>query len=203
MTGTVYIVEDDAALRDALCQLLEEAGFRVQTYADGPAFLAQFDADCHGCVILDMAMPGLSGAEVQAAMTETGHRIPVIFLTGHGTIPMAVQALQAGAVDFLEKPVRGKVLLERVRGALALAEDRRESTQQQWHAQQSYERLTPRERQVMSHVTEGLSSKEIARALDLSPRTVEVHRANIMRKLGASNLAELIKLSDLCPTKTR
>ncbi len=195
MTPTVFIVDDDPAMRDALCQLLENAGLLVVPYADGPAFLAGCGENCAGCILLDVAMPGMSGQQVQAALMERGVRIPILFLTGHGDIPMAVKAVQAGAVDFLEKPILGDVLLERVRRALALDEERRRAEGESREVQRRYRRLSPRERQVMGLVVSGLSSKEIARELDLSPRTIEVHRIHVMQKMGAENLVDLVNMA--------
>jgi two-component system response regulator FixJ len=194
----VFIVDDDDALRQALRHLLETAGLRVESYADGPAFLAACSADCAGCVVLDMAMPGMDGRQVHAALKERGVKLPVLFLTGHGDVPMAVQSLQAGALDFLEKPVKGAELLEGVRRGLALDDERRSAENRRREIRQRCERLTPRERQVMELVVAGLANKEIARDLDLSPRTVEVHRAHVMHKMGAASLVELVSLAGEC-----
>lgn len=198
MTPTVFIVDDDAAIRQALAQLLEVAGLRVQTYANGPSFLAVCGAACAGCVLLDVAMPGMNGHEVQAALKERGVQLPIVFLTGHGDIPMAVRAMQAGALDFLEKPIRSGELLERVRQALARDEERRTAQASRQQIQQRYARLSLREREVMSLVVAGLSSKEIARKLDLSPRTIDVHRAHVMHKMAVTNLVELVNLAPDC-----
>jgi two-component system response regulator FixJ len=198
MTPTVFIVDDDSAMREALRQTLEFAGFNVETYANGSSFLATCKKDCVGCLLLDVAMPDMSGQEVQAALTERGVRIPIIFLTGHGDIPMAVRAVQAGALDFLEKPVRSAHLLERVRHALALDEERRRTEGDAQRIQQCYGRLSQREREVMALVISGQSSKEIARQLDLSPRTVEAHRTHVMSKMGAANVAELVSMAAYC-----
>lgn len=198
MTQTVFIVDDDAAIRDALSQLLETAGFGVECHADGNAFLAALTEDRPGCVLLDIAMPGLSGLEVQAALKARGLAAPVIFLTGHGDIPLAVRAVQAGAVDFLEKPVQGGMLLERVRRALALDEEWRQTLGRTQAIQQRYARLSAREREVMAQAVAGLTCKEIAQKLGISPRTVEVHRTHVMHKMGAANLAELVNMAASC-----
>lgn len=194
MTPTVYVVDDDPAIRRALTQLLEVAGFRVEPHADGPAFLAACGEACAGCVLLDVAMPGMSGHEVLARLRSRGIHIPVVFLTGHGDVPMAVRSLQAGALDFLEKPIRSDVLLERVSRALVLDMERRTAANSAQQLQQRFARLTPRERQVMDLVVAGNSNKVIARELELSPRTVESHRTNVMHKIGVSNLAELVRI---------
>jgi FixJ family two-component response regulator len=195
---TVFVVDDDAALRDALVQLLEADGLRVEAYADGPTFLTACGEDCPGCVLLDMAMPGMTGRQVQAALKDRGWNIPILFLTGHGDIPMAVRAVQNGAVDFLEKPVHGAVLLERVHRALTLDRNRREAQAHAHAVRQRHARLSPREQEIMALVVAGRSNKEIARQLGLSHRTVEVHRTHIMDKMGAANLAELVSMAAYC-----
>ena len=198
MSQTVIVVDDDAAMRDALVQLLEAAGLKVETYADGPTFLAACDQDRSGCLLLDMAMPGMSGLEVQAALNARGAAIPIIFLTGHGDIPMAVRAVQAGAVDFLEKPIQGAALLKRVQRALTLDQEWRQTKGRVQAIQQRYARLSSRERECMALAASGLTSKEIAQKLGISPRTVEVHRTHVMHKMGATNLADLINLAACC-----
>ncbi len=198
MNQTVFVVDDDEDMRDALAQLLETAGLRVDVYADGSAFLAAYDADRAGCLLLDMAMPGMSGLEVQAALKARGMSIPIVFLTGHGDIPMAVQAVQGGAVDFLEKPVQGATLIERVRRALQLDEAWRQNHLHSQGVRLRYARLSKREREVMALAVSGLTSKEIARELDISPRTVEVHRTHVMHKMGAANVADLVNLAAHC-----
>jgi two-component system response regulator FixJ len=198
MNPTVFVVDDDAAMRDALAQLVETAGLQVEAHADGPAFLAAFEANRPGCLLLDMAMPGMNGFEVQAALNARGLSIPIIFLTGHGDIPMAVQAVQAGAVDFLEKPIQGAALLERVQRALALDEEWRHTLGRTQAIRQRCANLTSRERECMALAVSGLTSKEIARELGISPRTVEVHRTHVMHKMGAANMAELVNMAACC-----
>jgi FixJ family two-component response regulator len=198
MNQTIFILDDDAAMRDALVQLLETSGLQVEAHADGPAFLAAHETDRPGCLLLDMAMPGMTGLEVQAALNARGMTIPIIFLTGHGDIPMAVRAVQAGAVDFLEKPIQGAALLERVQRALALDLEWRQTQGRIQAIQQRYERLSSRERECMAFIASGLTSKEIARELGISPRTVEVHRTHVMHKMGAANLADLLNMAACC-----
>lgn len=198
MNQTIFVVDDDTAMRDALVQLLETSGLQVEAHADGPAFLAVHEADRPGCLLLDMAMPGMTGLEVQAALNARGLTIPIIFLTGHGDIPMAVRAVQAGAVDFLEKPIQGAALLERVQRALALDLEWRQTQGRIQAIQQRYARLSSRERECMAFIASGLTSKEIARELDISPRTVEVHRTHVMHKMGAANLADLLNMAACC-----
>lgn len=198
MNQTIFIVDDDVAMRDALAQLLETSGLQVEAHAGGPAFLAAYEADRPGCLLLDMAMPGMTGLEVQAALNARGLTIPIIFLTGHGDIPMAVRAVQAGAVDFLEKPIQGATLLERVQRALALDLEWRQTQGRTQAIQQRYARLSSRERECMALIASGLTSKEIARELGISPRTVEVHRTHVMHKMGAANLADLLNMAACC-----
>ncbi len=198
MNPTVFVVDDDDAMRDALAQLLETAGLQVEAHAGGPAFLAAYEATRPGCLLLDMAMPGMTGLEVQAALNARGLSIPIIFLTGHGDIPMAVQAVQAGAVDFLEKPIQGAALLERVQRALALDLEWRQTQGRTQAIQQRYANLTSRERECMTLAVSGHTSKEIARELGISPRTVEVHRTHVMHKMGAANMAELVNMAACC-----
>ena len=195
---TVFVVDDDAGMRDALVQLLETAGLQVESFTSGPDFLTAYESERPGCLLLDMAMPGMSGLEVQAALNTLGLTIPIVFLTGHGDIPMAVRAVQAGAVDFLEKPIQGVALLERVRRALALDLEWRKTQGRTLAIQQRHAKLSPREREIMTLTVSGLTSKEIARKLDISPRTVEVHRTHVMYKMGAANLADLVNMASCC-----
>jgi two-component system response regulator FixJ len=198
MIPTVFVVDDDSALRQALTRLLETAGFRVSAHADGASFLAACNEDCAGCVVLDMAMPGMDGRDVQEALDARGIGIPVVFLSGHGDIRTAVRSVQAGALDFLEKPVDGGELLARVRQALELDQQRRSQHARRAQIRRRYAKLSPREREVLALVVAGSSSKEIARKLDLSPRTIEAHRANLMHKMGADSLAELVSMAAEC-----
>ena len=196
--NTVFVVDDDAAMRDALVQLLEAASLRVESFANGPEFLAAHGEDRPGCLLLDMAMPGMTGLEVQSTLKARGQAIPIVFLTGHGDIPLAVRALQAGAVDFLEKPIQGGALLERVQRALKLDEERRQTEGRTQDIQQRHARLSSREREVMALAVSGLTNKEVAQKLGISPRTVEVHRTHVMHKMGAANLAELVNMAACC-----
>ena len=198
MSQTVFIVDDDEAMRDALAQLLESAGLRVEVHAGGTAFLPAYDAGRSGCLLLDMAMPGMTGLEVQAALKARGLEIPIVFLTGHGDIPLAVRAVQAGAVDFLEKPIKGAVLIERVQRALKLDEEWRQTKRRAQDILQRHARLSEREKEVMTLAVFGLTSKEISRELGISPRTVEVHRTHVMHKMGAANVAELVNMAAYC-----
>jgi two-component system response regulator FixJ len=197
-TPTVFVVDDDEAVRESLVLLLETAGFFSRGYANGRVFLEDLGDDNHhqGCVILDVHMPDLDGPAVQQALMQRGIRLPVIFLTAYGSIPMSVQAIKAGAVDFLTKPVEGAVLLARVREAVE------QSARQQEHSALHDElvarlrTLTAREQDVMKLAVTGLSNKEIAQRLAISHRTVEIHRARVMHKTGASSLLELARMAE-------
>ena len=198
MKPIVYIVDDDDAMRNALSQLLINDGLRVAAYADGPSFLEDCDEDSQGCVLLDQAMPGMTGEQVQAQLIDRGIPIAVLFLTGHADIPTAVNVVKSGAVDFLEKPIRGDELLKRVRRALVMDSERRQADREAREIRDRYERLSPREREVMAYVVAGLSNKEIARKLNISHRTVEIHRIHTMQKMGANNLPTLVKFAAMC-----
>ncbi|MEW5787829.1 MAG: response regulator [Pseudomonadota bacterium] len=189
----VHVVDDDGAVRNALAALLASVDLPCRTHASAEAFLDQASADMAGCLLLDVRMPGMGGLELQKRLREMDLTLPVIFITGHGDVPMAVKALQAGAMDFIEKPCNEQLLLERVR--LCLDEDRkvRRARQLRNQARAGFELLTPRERAVMERMAAGGSSKSIAAELEIKERTVDVHRFNIMHKVGARNLADLLK----------
>lgn len=191
-TPTIHLVDDDAAVRDALSMLLEVSGFRVETYAGGEAFLAACEsARRPACLILDVRMPGMSGPALHQELNRRGIRLPVIFLTAHGDIPTSVAAIKAGAVDFLTKPVEGGLLIDRIRAALA-ADIQQQAHRDEIDALRSrYASLTDRERDVLALVVAGHSSKEIARVLDISHRTVETHRTHIMQKMSARSAVDL------------
>lgn len=198
MSPTVFLVDDDAAVRDALSALFRAEAVEICTYESAEAFLAQCPPDATGCLVLDVRMPGLGGLGLQQTLAERGIRLPIIFLTGHGDIPMSVRALRAGAVDFLEKPADPDTLLARVRDAFA--QDARQRTEEAGRetVRTRCRHLTPREREILAHVAAGRTSKEIARALAISPRTVEVHRSHLMVKLDAHTLADLVASAALC-----
>jgi FixJ family two-component response regulator len=181
---TVYIVDDDKVVRHALALLIETAGYTVQAFGSAESFLEASSADWRGCLILDVRMPGMDGPTLHQVMREHGIKLPVIFLTAHGNIPLTVRAIKAGAMDFLTKPVEAKVLLERIGAAMNLNSHFVE-------AQGRLSSLTEREQEVMQLAVAGKSNKEIARELDISPRTVEIHRSRVMHKTNASSLLEL------------
>jgi FixJ family two-component response regulator len=210
MSPTVFVIDDDAAVRDSLARLLEAHRLPVRTYDSAEGFLAALHPTAAGCLVLDVRLPRMSGPELQATLAARGIRLPIIFLTGQGDIPTSVRTLQAGALDFLEKPVAGELLLERVRGALRLEVKQRRERAQTTRARARYAQLTPREREVMGLLVAGQSSKEIARRLGISHRTVEIHRGRVMHKMHAANLIELAAAAqasdgstDLSTTATR
>ena len=199
----VYVVDDDAAVRDAIKNLLESVGIRVQTFASGSEFMARTPAEAPSCLILDVRLPGTSGLEFQRELTAAGVDIPIIFITGHGDIPITVQAMKAGAVDFLTKPFREQELLDAIHKAVDRDRQRREQTAEVAKLRQRYEELTPREREVMALVTQGLLNKQIAAELGASETTVKIHRGQVMRKMGAESLADLVRMADRLPNLSK
>lgn len=193
-TPIVYVVDDDHAVREALCALLSSIRLEVRAYDSARAFLEEASPDMSGCLVSDVRMPGMSGLELQQALNDRGIRIPVILITGHGDIPMAVQAMKAGASDFLLKPFNEQELLDRIQASIASHAQVLRESQQQQQAAMRFASLTPREREILAQVVEGRHSKTIAHALGISERTVDVHRFNIMRKAAVRNLPELIQL---------
>ena len=192
---TVYIVDDDDAIRSALRLLLKSVGLAAATVPSAQEFLATYDPQQPGCLILDVRMPGMSGLELQQQLNLRGAIIPVIFITGHGDVPMAVEAMQQGAFDFLQKPFRNQDLLDRVQKALAKDRARRAELRGDESIRQRLESLTPRESEVLELVTGGAPNKIIAHKLGISQRTVEIHRAHVMEKMGAESLADLIHMT--------
>ncbi len=195
---TVFLVDDDPGVRDALSLSLKTADLNVETYDAAESFLAAYCSDRPGCLVLDVRMPQMSGLELQEALTANRIRIPIIFITGHGDIPMSVKAIKAGAIDFLEKPFRMQVLLERVQEAMAKDARTRESDIDKQAIIRRYARLTPREREIMNLIIEGKSNKEIAKELHVSPRTVETHRSRIIDKMEAKSLPDLVAMVFSC-----
>jgi two-component system response regulator FixJ len=191
---TVYIVDDDQATRKSLRWLVETLGVPVQTFHCAVSFLDAYDASMPGCLVLDMMMPGMNGLELQRTLIERGIEIPVIVLTGYADVPTAVRALKNGAVEFLEKPFNDDVLLEQIRKALALDTRRRSERGSLEIVRERMARLTRRESEILELVVEGLSSKEIAGRLVVSFKTVEAHRAKVMRKMEAESVAQLVRM---------
>jgi FixJ family two-component response regulator len=191
---TVHVVDDDDGMRRALSLLLNTVGYRTLVFASPAEFLAQYDADAPGCLVLDIRMPGMSGLELQQQLNRTGSMLPVIFITGHGDVPMAVQAMKEGAFEFIQKPFRDQDLLDRINHAIQQDAENRNTLARRADVARRLESLTPRERQVMAMVVDGAANKVIAIDLDLSERTVEIHRAKVMEKMGARSVAHLVKL---------
>lgn len=193
---TVFVVDDDHAVRDSLSLLLDQEGFAVATFDGAAAFLAACRPDWHGCAILDLRMPNMDGMRLQEELARRGITLPIIFLTGHGDIPTSVRAIKAGAVDFLTKPVTGAALLASVQAALAQAQALQVEAEANHTAASRLASLTEREREVMALAVEGLPNKEIARRLDISHRTVEIHKARIMHKTGAATVLDLARIAE-------
>lgn len=193
----VYIVDDDESVRDALGLLLESVDLKHQAFASADDFLAAYKPEQRGCLVLDIRMPGMSGLALQQRLNELGHRVPIIFITGHGDIPMAVDAMREGALDFIRKPFRDQELLDRIEQALNEDERRRETSADIDTALQVAAALTPREQEVFERVCAGQANKVIAIELGISERTVEIHRGQVMQKSGARSLAELVRLKIL------
>ncbi|MEQ6887806.1 response regulator [Halomonas sp. CS7] len=189
----IAVVDDDQALRDSLTWLLDSVGLSTLAYGDGEALL-DAEPERHDVILLDVRMPGLSGLQVQQRLGERGDDTPVIFMTGHGDVPMAVQALKAGACDFIEKPFNHQQLIDTVQQALAQHRRHRRAQARLEALRERYAGLRPKERQILVHVAEGLTSREIAAELGISAKTVEVYRLRAMKALGAANLAELVRL---------
>jgi FixJ family two-component response regulator len=187
-------VDDDPEVRRSTQWLLENSGFAVTTYAEAAPFEAEFQPECPGCVVLDIRMPRKDGLTLFEEMQTRGWDIPVIFLTGHGDVPQAVRALRTGAYHFLEKPFDPRALIETVQNALTEDEQRRERRQAQTDIGQRFAQLTPRQREVARYLAAGRTAKETARELELSPKTVEVHRGHILDKMGAATTVELVHL---------
>ena len=191
---TVFVVDDDESVRGSLRFLLRSAGLESRAFGSAPEFLTAYDPAQPGCLVLDVRMPGMSGLELQQELNLRGAIIPVIFITGHGDIPMAVEAMQHGAHDFLQKPFRDEDLIERVRRALAKDAKARAVLEEHKAIHARLDSLTPREREVLAMMARGKSNKIMAHELGVSQRTVEIHRARVMEKSGASSLAELVRM---------
>lgn len=194
-TALVHVVDDDEAVRDSLGVLLQSAGFSVRTYDSAAALLKALPRGGAGCVLTDVRMPEIDGLALQRRLSELGVRLPVIVMTGHGDVPIAVGALKAGAADFLEKPFDDAQLLAAVSAALAASRRSREEQTAIADIAERVASLTPREREVLDRLVEGQANKTIAYGLGSSPRTVEVHRARVMEKMGARSLADLVRMT--------
>jgi FixJ family two-component response regulator len=195
--STVFIVDDDQAVRDSLCWVIEAAGFKVKAYPSAESFLQEIDPDQPGCLVLDVRMPEMDGLQLQKSLSAGNHLLPIIFVSAHGSVPDAVGALREGAVDFLTKPFDNEVLLERIQSSIELDRKRREARQQQESISARMAKLTLRERQVLELIVMGKPNKIAAAELGISTKTVEIHRSRVMEKLAVRNLAELIHLTSL------
>ena len=194
--GVVFVVDDDASFRESLKDLIQSIGLRVEGFASAEAFLRSKRLDVPGCLVLDVRLKGLSGLDLQKRMAEADIEIPIIFITGHGDIPMTVQAMKAGAVAFLTKPLRDQDLLDAVHDALQRDRKNRELRANVEELHSRYRSLTPREREVVALVAAGLLNKQIAGELGTSEASVKVHRQHVMEKMGAGSLAELVRMAD-------
>ena len=192
--GVVFIIDDDAAVRESLGALLEAKGLEVEAYDSGDAFLAAYRPEFRGCALVDLRMPGTDGLALIERLKARGASLPIVVVTGHGDVPLAVRAMKAGAIDFIEKPYNDQAILDAVRQALARTAAPVASETEAANATDLIAKLTPREREVLQQLVIGRPNKIIAHELKISPRTVEIHRANLMRKLEAASLAQLVRL---------
>ncbi len=193
---TVFLVDDDASVLKSLARLLRSAGMNPATYSSPREFLDRRDPHAAGCIVLDVAMPGLDGLQLQEELDRTGPHMPIIFLTGHGDVPMSVRAMKRGAIDFLTKPVNDEELLKAVRSAVEADRDRRESEAEIGDIRRRLAALTPREREVLCHVVAGKMNKQIAADLGAAEKTIKVHRGRVMQKMQVRSVAELVHLAD-------
>jgi len=191
---TVFVVDDDQAMRESMAALTETVGLNVRTYGDGQAFLNSYDPNVPGCLVLDVRMPEMNGLDVRKTLTARGYSIPTVFVTGHGDIQMAVEAMRAGAVDFIEKPFRAQALLDSIHVAIALDDRVRREQAERAQIDEKLQTLTEREREIMDLLVEGRSNKTIAYELGIAAKTVDFHRANILDKMGALSVVELVLL---------
>ncbi len=192
--STVYVVDDDQAIRHAMELLMRSVGLSYEIFHSGDEFLDKHTNDRAGCLVLDIRMPGLGGLELQEKLNKMGSTLPIIFITGHGDVPMAVEAMQKGAVDFIQKPFRDQELLDRIGEALKTDQELRSAREEKSEVQDKIEKLTNRERQVLDLVVTGKPNKVIAYELGVSQRTVEIHRARVMEKMRAKSLADLVRM---------
>ena len=193
--GTVFLIDDDPSIRDSLSLLLSLKGIRTQLFATAETFIEAYRPEWHGCVLTDLRMPGMTGLELQAALRERRLEVPVVVLTAHGDVATARAALKNGAFDFLEKPIDDGMLLDVLRNALRVDRERRAAVTARATTDRRIERLTEREREILELIAAGHQNREIAMQLEISPRTVEVHKARIMEKLDCHSLAELMRVN--------
>jgi FixJ family two-component response regulator len=192
----VFVIDDDVSVREALSRLFRSVGLQVEIFASAGDFLKIVRPEAPSCLVLDVRLPVLSGLDFQAELAKANVEIPIVFMTGHGDIPMTVRAMKAGAVEFLPKPFRDQDMLDAVQLGLERDRSRRQSASDVSKLKASFSALTPREQEVMSYVTAGLMNKQIAGEMKVSEITVKVHRGNVMRKMGAKSLADLVRMAD-------
>ena len=199
----VFIVDDDLSVRRSTERLVQAAGLKVQTFTSAKEFLKNARFEGPACLVLDVRMPGLSGMDLQRELTQAGIRIPIIFITGHGDIPMSVRAMKAGAVEFLTKPFRSRVFLDAIRAAIERDRSALQKQSETRELRERYRQLTPREREVMTLVAEGLLNKQVAAQLSTTEATIKFHRAHIMQKMCAKSLADLIRMVEKLGSSTQ
>jgi FixJ family two-component response regulator len=199
----VFVVDDDASLRESLSSLFRSVGLQVRTFATAPEFLQSKLPDIPSCLVLDVRLPGPSGLDFQSDLVKANIRIPIVFMTGHGDIPMTVRAMKAGAVEFLTKPFRDQDMLDAVQLGLERDRNRREADGETSRLKVRFDSLTPREQEIMGLVTAGLMNKQIAGEMGVSEITVKVHRGNVMRKMGVKSLAELVRMAEALGIRRR
>jgi FixJ family two-component response regulator len=192
----VYVVDDDPSIREALASLLRSVGLEVRVFSSTQEFLESQRPDVPSCLVLDVRLPGAGGLDLQSQLVRSGIHLPIVFITGHGDIPMSVQAMKAGAIEFLTKPFRDQALLDAIQLGIERDRGRRRDSEVVRQLQERFESLTAREREIMAHVVTGQMNKQIAGDLDVSEITVKVHRGQVMRKMGAKSLAELVRMAD-------
>ncbi len=195
--ATVFVVDDDASVRKALARLIRSAGMTARPFPTAEAFLAESQVEPASCLVLDVRLPGLNGLQLQEALNRKGYPLAIIFITGHGDVPMSVRAMKAGAVDFLQKPFQDGDLLEAIGRAIARSREAFAKQAESAHLQRLYDTLTPREREVLSLVVTGLLNKQIAGELGAAEKTIKIHRGRVMAKMQAASLADLVRMAGL------
>jgi len=194
MEAIVYVVDDDQAMVESLSWVIQSVGLIAKTYTRAQDFLEDYDPGQHGCILLDVRMPGMSGPELQTKLNMLGATMPIIFISGHGDVPLAVRVMKAGATDFLTKPFNDQILLESINKALRVDKTNREKLQESAQAEAKFALLSPREVQVLQGIVAGKQNKVISAELNISLKTVEAHRASVMKKMGVKSVPELVKL---------